>query len=119
MVSGFDGVHENLAVVDPAGNLHVNSAATSYLHVYIYTFGTTAGYTSTVNVPFPHPSSLVCVDVGAAGGTIGFVDSTTGQLSAQGQLDAGFYTFPIVTTGIALYSGAPGTRVGFGVYAFY
>jgi len=119
MVSGFDGVHENLAIVDASGNLHVNSAASSFLHVWGTSFTTGASYTPTVNVSFPYTVSLVIVYVGAAGGTIAFVDTTTGVLGSSFGLTNGFFTFPVVTTGIALYSAVSGTNCGFNVIGFY
>jgi hypothetical protein len=119
MVSGFDGVHENLVVVDAAGNLHVNSASSSYLNYYSTYFVTTTVYTPTVNVTFPKVVSYVMVSITNSAGQFSFVDTITGQLGTMLWLDPGTYVFPITTTGMAYYSGASGTSTGVCIIGYY
>jgi len=119
MVSGFDGTHENLAIVDQSGNLHVNSAASSYLHYESHMINVTAAYTPVVNVSFSHPVSLVFIYCWTGGPVLAFVDTTTGQLGNPFGLTTGIFNFPITTTGIALYSNTSGTDVGCWIVGYY
>jgi hypothetical protein len=109
MVSGFDGTHENLAIVDALGNLHVNSAS-----------GTVSvGYTPTVNITFPTPVSLVFLQFITNPAKLSFIDTTTNNLGAAFTLSAGNYTIPIVTNGIAFYCMTAGNTVSYMIMGYY
>ena len=119
MISGFDGTHENLAIVDTSGNLHVNSAASSYLHSYVFYGNITTGYQSVVNIAFPTPVSLVFLSNGTNNAQMAFVDTTTGQLGNFCVLGPGLYTLPLVTSGIAFYANTSGNIVYYSIIGYY
>jgi hypothetical protein len=119
MVSGFDGTHENLAIVDSAGNLHVNSAASSYLHYYGIGFNVSTTYTNTPNIVFPAAVSFIILQLELNAAAISFIDTTTGKMGPVFALNPGVYTFPIVTTAMAIYEWSSGNGVGVNVVAFY
>jgi len=119
MVSGFDGVHENLAIVDTSGNLHVNSAASSYLHYYVTSITPTATYTPVVNVTFPQAVSYIQVIVLNNYTEMAFVDTTTGQLGPSFTLVEGTYTYKLVTTGAAVYAYTTGNAPTVSFLVFY
>ena len=119
MVSGFDGVHENLAIVDASGNLHVNSAASSYLHYYSNYLSISTPYVNTVNVVLPAVASLIFIQIGTNPANVAFVDTTTGQLGIKISLSPGTYMFPIVTSGLAVYAFTSGSGTFVTVMSFY
>jgi len=119
MISGFDGTHENLVTVDASGNLHVNSAASSYLHYYVTSISPTATYTPIVNVTFPAAVSYIQVTVTTAYTTMSFIDTTTGQLGPVFGLQEGTYIYKLVTTGAAVYANSAGNTPTVSFFVFY
>jgi len=119
MISGFDGIHENLAVVDKNGNLHVNNIVGGYYHYYTMRMSTVQTYVNTVNLTFPATVSLINIIVETANGEIAFVDTTTGQLGMMFIIEPGTYSFNLITTGMALYAQSSTSSPTFVITAFY
>jgi hypothetical protein len=119
MISGFDGTHENLVTVDASGNLHVNSAASSYLHYYLTSISPTETYTPIVNVTFPAAVSYIQISITNHYVTMAFVDTTTGQLGPIFSLQTGNFTFQLLTTGAAVYANSAGNTPTVSFFVFY
>jgi len=119
MVSGFDGVHENLAVVDQAGNLHVNSAASSYLHTYTAYESTANGSSSPILITFPATVSLIYMYSINGYADIMLYDTVNNSWSSIFAVGSGIVVFPVVTNQIKVCSDTPGTTVSIHIIAFY
>jgi hypothetical protein len=119
MISGFDGVNEHLAVVDTAGNLHVNTAATAYYHCYVQSVSTTSTGFTTITFPNGVVVSEVIVTVGESEAAIMFLDTITGEWSNILYLAPGSYIFNLLTTSVKVQAVIPGNQTYIGVIGMY
>jgi len=119
MVAGFDGVHENLAIVDSAGNLHVNSAASSYLHTFATGVITSNGSSSPILITFPVNVSLIYMYSVNGYADIMIYDTVKNSWGTNFPLGSSLVAFPVVTNQIQVYSDNPSVTVTIHIIAFY
>ncbi|MEM3860756.1 MAG: hypothetical protein QW478_15410 [Candidatus Micrarchaeaceae archaeon] len=117
LVSGWDGQHEHLVNVDAAGNMYVNTAASSYLHYQVINITAPTSQPASPNVSFGQYVSEMDILISGNGIYLAMVDSTNGALGGTIPLSVGSVNLKYVTNSLSVWSqsstaGATVTVIG-------
>lgn len=109
LISGYDGEHEHIAVVDSTGALKINSAASGYLHYNVVSGTYDSTTPSAANVIFDDYVDELDLTVKDNPVNIRLTDSTTGQVGGIFELPVGYTQIKYLTNAVMIWCNVSGS----------
>jgi len=104
LLSGWDGNNENIAVVDAAGNLHVNLAGSSFLNYQVISITAPTAQPASANVIFNNNVSEIDLIISNNAINVQLVNSINGAVGGTIPLPTGSTNIKYVTNSMLVWS---------------